>query len=149
MCVTNGDLRAEISICVSSVQKFSRGDEESEHSEIRPVRVDQAGNAVFPTHKQFLSFDDKDNSSESVYYNITAFGRTFNLELTRDRSIVSPELSVEYVFSWDNRLEQRPDLGFCLYKGKREDSHSSAMFNLCNGLVSNYFQTFTQKLTTM
>lgn len=144
MCVTNGDLQAKISICVSPVQKFSGGDEESEYEEIIPLRVNQAGEASYPIHRQFLSLDDKDYSPEILYYNVTAFGRTFNLKLTQDRSFVSPGLSVEYVFSWDNRLEQRPDLGFCLYKGLLEDIHSSAVFNLCNGLVSNYFyKTFT------
>lgn len=102
------------------------------------MRVDQAGKAVYTLDKQFLSFDDKDDNSESLYYKVTAFGRTFNLKLTRDRSFISPGLSVEYVYSWDKTLELPGDLGHCFYKGKLQDSHSSAVFNLCNGIVSNH-----------
>lgn len=117
----------------SVVQKFEWGDAE----ETVPVRVDQAGYRIHPAEQQFLSFDSSGQNSGSLYYNVNAFGKILNLELTQDRSTVSPRLNVEYIFSDVQKLQLPGDLGYCLYKARvRNSSSSSGIFNVCNGIVS-------------
>lgn len=120
---------------------------ESEYRETVPIRVNEAGQSVFPQNKQFLSYNNRVPDSELLYYHVTAFGRTFKFKLVRDRSFVSPGLEVEHVFNDSVSIPYRGELGHCFYNGGlEEDSLSTVLFNLCNGLVSLFVHLMIRQL---
>jgi hypothetical protein len=120
---------------------------DTEYRETVPIRVNKAGHSVYPQSKQFLSYNNRVPDSEPLYYNVTAFQRTFTFKLVRDRSFVSPGLVVEHVFSESDTIPFSGDLGHCFYNGHLEgDSLSSVVFNLCNGLVSLFAHLIISQL---
>ena len=101
-----------------------------------PERVNRHGKRHSP-HKHFIKYEHSGLRIGIVYYRLTAFGRTFLFRLERDNSFVSPTLTVEHVFTDTRRLPFAGDLQHCFYRGEIQgDPNSTAVFNLCNGLVS-------------
>lgn len=100
-------------------------------------RVNRNGRRLSP-HKHFIKYEHRGLRTGTVYYRLAAFGRTFQFRLERDDSFVSPVLTVEHVYSDTRRLPFAGDLQHCFYSGKIQgDPNSTAVFNLCNGLVSS------------
>ena len=109
-------------------------------------RVNPDGKRHSP-HKHFIKYGQSGLRTGTLYYRLTAFGRTFHLRLERDDSFVSPLLTVEHVYSDVGRLPFAGDLRHCFYRGDlRGDPDSTAVFNLCNGLVSTPFLQFVWSL---
>lgn len=99
-------------------------------------RVNRNGKRHSP-HKHFIKYEHSGLRTGTVYYRLAAFGRTFQFRLERDDSFVSPVLTVEHVYSDTQRLPFAGDLQHCFYRGEIQgDPNSTAVFNLCNGLVS-------------
>ena len=102
-------------------------------------RVNRNGRRHSP-HKHFIKYEHSGLRTGTVYYRLTAFGRTFQFRLEQDDSFVSPMLTVEHVYSDTRRLPFAGDLQHCFYRGEiLGDPNSTAVFNLCNGLVSSVF----------
>lgn len=100
-------------------------------------RVNRNGRRLSP-HKHFIKYEHRGLRTGTVYYRLAAFGRTFQFRLERDDSFVSPVLTVEHVYSDTRRLPLAGDLQHCFYSGEIQgDPNSTAVFNLCNGLVSS------------
>lgn len=100
-------------------------------------RVNRNGRRHSP-HKHFIKYEHSGLRTGTVHYRLTAFGRTFQFRLERDYSFVSPMLTVEHVYSDTRRLPFAGDLQHCFYHGEiKGDPNSTAVFNLCNGLVSS------------
>lgn len=98
-------------------------------------RVNRNGKRHSP-HKHFIKYEHSGVRTGTVYYRLTAFERTFQFRLERDDSFVSPALTVEHVYSDARRLPFAGDLQHCFYRGEVQgDPNSTAVFNLCNGLV--------------
>ena len=88
-------------------------------------------------HKHFIKYEQSGLTTGTVHYRLVAFGRTFKFRLDQDNSHVSPMLTVEHVHSDTRRLPFAGDLRHCFYRGDLHgDPNSTAVFNLCNGLVS-------------
>lgn len=112
-------------------------------------RVNRQGKRHSP-QKHFIKYGQSRLRTGTVYYRLAAFGRTFHLRLKRGDSFVSPMLTVEHVYNDARRLPFAGDLRHCFYRGGLHgDPNSTAVFNLCHGLVStlllyfiiNYFWT--------
>lgn len=99
-------------------------------------RVNRIGKRHSP-HKHFIKYDEDRVRTGTVYYRLAAFGRTFQFTLARDDSFLSPRLTVEHVYTDSRRLPFAGNLQHCFYRGEIQgDPNSTAVFNLCNGLVS-------------
>lgn len=99
-------------------------------------RINRNGRRHSP-HKHFIKYEQSGLRTGTVYYKLSAFGRTFIFRLEQDGSFVSPALTVEHVYSDTRRLPFAGDLQHCFYHGEIQgESNSTAVFNLCNGLVS-------------
>ena len=100
-------------------------------------RVNRNGRRHSP-HKHFIKYEQSGLRTGAVYYRLAAFGRTFQFRLEQDVSFVSPALTVEHVYSDTRRLPFAGDLQHCFYRGEIQgDPNSTAVFNLCHGLVSS------------
>ena len=99
-------------------------------------RVNRNGQRYSP-HRHFMSYGQSGLRTGTLYYRLAAFGHYFNLRLERDDSFLSPLLTVEHVYNDARRLPFAGDLRHCFYRGDLQgDPNSTAVFNLCNGLVS-------------
>ena len=99
-------------------------------------RVSRNGRRLSP-HKHFIKYEHSGIRTGTVFYRLVAFGRTFLFRLDRDNSHLSPLLNVEHVFDRTRRLSFAGDLRHCFYRGDLQgDLNSTAVLNLCNGLVS-------------
>lgn len=99
-------------------------------------RVSRNGRSLSP-HKHFIKYEHSSVRTGTVFYRLVAFGRTFLFRLERDNSHLSPLLNVEHVYNRTRRLSFAGDLRHCFYRGDLQgDLNSTAVLNLCNGLVS-------------
>ena len=99
-------------------------------------RVSRNGRRLSP-HKHFIKYEHSGVRTGTVFYRLVAFGRTFLFRLDRDNSHLSPLLNVEHVYDRTRRLSFAGDLRHCFYRGDLQgDLNSTAVLNLCNGLVS-------------
>lgn len=99
-------------------------------------RVSRNGRRLSP-HKHFIKYEHSGIRTGTVFYRLVAFGRTFLFRLDRDNSHLSPLLNVEHVYDRTRRLSFAGDLRHCFYRGDLQgDLNSTAVLNLCNGLVS-------------
>ena len=92
-----------------------------------------------PLNKHFVRYEHNGWGMATVYYRLAAFGQTFRFRLERDASFISPALNVEYIYSDLRRLPFSGNLQHCFYRGEIQgEPNSTAVFNLCNGLVSTF-----------
>ena len=105
-------------------------------------RVNRLGKRYSP-NKHFVRYERNGWGMATVYYRLAAFGQTFRFRLERDASFISPALNVEHIYSDLRRLPFSGNLQHCFYRGEIQgEPNSTAVFNLCNGLVS-IFVLFT------
>ena len=94
-------------------------------------------NASAHNSNHFLTFTQT-NHVQEIRYNITAFGKVIHFILKPERRFIGPAFTVEHCSG--NHSESIPsgaDLSHCFYRGRvYNDSASSAVFDLCSGMVS-------------
>lgn len=103
-----------------------------------PQRINEAGKPYEEEHN-FIKYSGNGNENDSgrVFYKLVAFGETFEFDLQQDHSFVSPAFTVEHAFSETHRIPFAGNLLHCFYRGRvNRDPVSSAVLNICNGLVS-------------
>ena len=101
-------------------------------------RVNRLGKRHSP-HKHFVRYDYNGWGMATVYYRLAAFGQIFRFRLERDASFLSPALNVEHIYGDFRRLPFSGNLQHCFYRGEIQgEPNSTAVFNLCNGLVSTF-----------
>ena len=101
-------------------------------------RVNRLGKR-HPLNKHFVRYEHNGWGMATVYYRLAAFGQTFRFRLERDASFISPALNVEHIYSDLRRLPFTGNLQHCFYRGEIQgEPNSTAVFNLCNGLVSTF-----------
>ena len=101
-------------------------------------RVNRLGKRHSP-HKHFVKYEYNGWGMATVYYRLAAFGQIFRFRLERDASFLSPALNVEHIYGDFRRLPFSGNLQHCFYRGEIQgEPNSTAVFNLCNGLVSTF-----------
>ena len=97
------------------------------------------GDAASPRSTPFLGFVEKTRNRGEVRYNVTAFGEVYQFVLRPERRFIAPSFTVEH-FSGNQSISVPcgSDLSHCYYRGHvLDDPVSSAVFDLCNGMVSS------------
>ena len=105
--------------------------------QIIDITLPQRTNAASHRSNHFLTFSRTSQESE-LHYNLSAFGRVFEFELRPEKSFIAPSFSVEHCSgNLSQSIPSGVDLSHCFYRGSvRNDPVSSAVFDLCNGMVS-------------
>lgn len=132
---------------------------------VTPVRVNEAGDK-FPTSVHFkrkrrsVADESAGNAtdhwaSSNIHYRISAFGRSFHLNLSLDSGFIAPLYTVTVLgvprgdnitdFAGDEveveeaEEEEDTELRHCFYKGHvNAQGEHAAVISLCSGLVSFY-----------
>ena len=94
-------------------------------------------NAAVQKSNHFLSFTQRTHERE-IRYNLTAFGKVFHFVLQPESRFIAPSFTVEHCTgNLSKSIPSGADLSHCFHHGRIDnDSTSSAVFDLCNGLVS-------------
>jgi hypothetical protein len=94
-------------------------------------------NTTLHKSNHFLTFTQRYYERE-IRYNLTAFGKSFHFILTPERRFIAPSFTVEHCSGNHSKpIPSGTDLSHCFHRGRVDnDSASSAVFDLCNGLVS-------------
>ena len=103
-----------------------------------PRRASPAGEP-YQDGQNFINYTSTESASypDRLFYKLSAFGKTFLLDLRQDSGFISPTLTVEHVYSEKHRIPYSGHLQHCFYRGQvNQDPVSSAVLNVCNGLVS-------------
>lgn len=80
-----------------------------------------------------------------VSYIFPAYGREFLLDLTFTKDFISPALIIQRYDKNNSWIEEGTSEGLeqCFYSGKvNKDTHSRAVFNLCDGMVSKFYKFY-------
>lgn len=115
---------------------FTSDNERFEYEVTTVQRVNRNGQP-YSHNKHFIKYGQSSHITGPIYYKLPAFGRNFNLRLEREDGFLSHALTVEHVYTDARRLPFAGDLRHCFYRGDLPgESNSTAVFNLCHGLVS-------------
>ena len=105
-----------------------------------PVRVDENGEFLSYTvkhHRPARQRRGLDPSDSRLFYQLSAYGRHFHLNLTPNSHLVSKHFTVEY-WGKDGPERRHDFVDNCHYVGFLQDQYSTTKVALsnCKGLVS-------------
>ena len=101
-----------------------------------PERIIQNG-SLYYSRENFIKHSNEGRRTKTLFYRLVAFGSIFVFHLKEQRGLLAPKFVLEHVFNRTHRVPNAEDLDQCVYGGKVSgDPVSTAIFNLCHGLVS-------------
>lgn len=131
---------------------------------VTPVRVNEAGDKLptsvhFKRKRRSVGAEQSDSggnstdhwASDNIHYRISAFGRSFHLNLSLDSGFIAPLYTVtvlgvprgdnvtDFAAGGGDEEEEEEDteLRHCFYKGHvNAQGEHAAVISLCSGLVS-------------
>ncbi|KAL0978547.1 hypothetical protein UPYG_G00171970 [Umbra pygmaea] len=118
---------------------------------VTPARVNEAGDNFpmilhFKRKRRSVDYSSVNSSNEwaspTIYYNISAFGQSYHLNLTLESGFIAPLYTVTVtgnITDFTRETEKDTDYLHCFYKGHvNAKTEHTAVISLCSGLLGTF-----------